>query len=101
MLGVCCHILRQQPQPPSFFFANCTTLQCRIGQLVQFVHRDIEVGKPDLLENWEREFLQSPRIWGPCLNIAILVVIPSPLKSLHDFIINLIKEDGMMEYWNV
>ena len=30
-----------------------------------------------------------------------LFVCSSRTKKLHDCIINLIKEDGMMEYWNV
>ena len=46
----------------------------------------------------------SPRNWGICLDITILacmLVCPSPPKRLCDFIINEIKEDGMMECRNV
>jgi hypothetical protein len=64
------------------------------------LHRDVARKLPHLSSI---NFLQSPRNWGLCLDITILVCLlacPSPPKRLRDFIINEIKEEGMIERWN-
>ena len=53
MLDVWCYILiKPAATATAFSLANYTTLQCRIGQLVQVFPMDIDVGKPDLFESW-------------------------------------------------
>ena len=54
------------------------------------------------------DILQSPRNWGLCLDITIVacvlacvLVCPFPPKRLCDIIINEIREDWTMEWWNV
>ena len=58
--GVGClvsHFNNASSQSYVFSLANCNTLQCRIGQLVQFFPRDKYVDKPDLFESLGWGFL--------------------------------------------
>ena len=73
MLGFWCRILITPAatattlSPP-----NYTTLQCRIGQLVQFFPRDIDGGKPDLFESWGWGFFNSDPTSDPIVFATFL-----------------------------